>query len=776
MRLKLSRKIIIGSCLCFITACSAPLSEIKESYERITRRYEEKLKRQPNDLALRIKLAEFYYDFKDYHRVKRLLDKIDADKAKALLAKALARSREYDYALEIFSRIKDKLKEPEDMFLYGEVLENKNLFPQALKIYERVSGQFRKMAGERVALIRSKTGEGTPKHIDKIIKEAGSFLKEVSSEAAIVLLVDEETEITPQNTSVTTLHVIEQIQEERGKELGEVEIGYDSTYERVSLEFARTISREGTVIYAGKENVRDVSRYLNFPLYSNAKAFIVSMPMVEVGACIEYKLKIYSSQLVNKDDFSFIYRLREKYPIFKAEFRLSLPIEREIHFKLFNEDSAKEHRLTPGIREEGKKKIHTWKFNKITPLIPEYNMPPIAEVNPAVLVSSFSSWEEIYNWWKALYKDKFALDNETKKFISGLVSGAESQKEQARRIYEFCAEHIRYVAVEYGESGYEPHCAQEVFINRYGDCKDQAILLAAMLKHAGIKGYPVLIPTRGIYPIDKDFPSVSFNHAICAADVDGEIIFMDPTAATTSFSDLPLDDQERAVMVFKDDSWQIARTPQITDNRILYKMNITLSDKENAVIEREVTTAGFFSSAHRGYLKYTHPLKIKEDIQKKMVEISPFSRLIDYTIENADRRDVSPVLKYKFETDKFLNPAGDLRIIPALNEIQLDHNIIGKEERRFPIDFEGVYSEQANIGVRLPGSLKVKYLPKDINVQNKWFGFAYSYQVTPQGLDIIQRFLIKQRSVAREEYKEFKKDLENVFYFLREEIILEKQL
>ena len=87
---------------------------------------------------------------------------------------------------------------------------------------------------------------------------------------------------------------------------------------------------------------------------------------------------------------------------------------------------------------------------------------------------------------------------------------------------------------------------------------------------------------------------------------------------------------------------------------------------KNAKIKRIVTSKGFFSSAHRWYLKYAHPSKIKEDIQKKMVEISAFSKLLNYDIKYLETLDKSPVLEYEFVTEKFLNPAGKLRIIPVL--------------------------------------------------------------------------------------------------------------
>jgi len=751
-----------------------PLAELITQYDSLTKEYQQKLKKDPDNLELRLQVAYFYYEFRDYQKVKELAASLDSSEAKVLLAKALAKLKEYDYAIEIFEQLKPQPKDPEYLYLYGQVLEKKNLFPQALKVYKKVGSPFAHLAKERIKAIKTKAEDKIPPLVLEISKAAQEFLQSAKDDAAMILLVDEEIQITPENTSVSTIHVIKKILKERGKALAEVEVGYDSTYERIELEFARTITQEGKVVYAGAESVRDVSRYLNFPLYSNSRAFIVSMPSVDVGSFIEYKIKIHSSKLIAKDNFSFIYRLREAHPIFKADFRLIMPQNREAYFKFFNQEYAKEINLRPQLGKGKDKKIYSWSFNEIKPIIPEYGMPPDSLVNPAVLISSFSSWEQIYKWWHRLWQDKIELDKTTKDFVAELIKDVVSDLDKAKKIYEYVAKNIRYVAIEYGDSGYEPHHAQDVFINRYGDCKDQAILLVAMLREAGLAAYPVLIPTRATYPINKDFPSLNFNHAICALKIGQDLIFMDSTSETSPFLEIPLSDQERPVMVFFDDHWLITDTVRDKDNGVYYEMDIVIDDQENATIIRNVSTKGFFAAAYRWYLKYTHPAIIKEDIQKKMVEISSLSRLINYEIKNVDDLEKDPVLTYKFKADKFLNPARDLRIVPVLDQIQLDHNLIGKEERNFPIDFEGNYTKAAKIQIILPKDLKIKYLPRSTVLENPWFQLKVFYQDRTNYINFYQEFVNKKRFVARQDYQKFKKHLEDALYLLREEIVLEK--
>ena len=52
---------------------------------------------------------------------------------------------------------------------------------------------------------------------------------------------------------------------------------------------------------------------------------------------------------------------------------------------------------------------------------------------------------------------------------------------------------MRYIGVAFGIGRYQPHSAETVLDNQYGDCKDKHTLLAAMLKAAGYEAWPALI-------------------------------------------------------------------------------------------------------------------------------------------------------------------------------------------------------------------------------------------------------------------------------------------
>src|SRR3989338_8659957 len=137
------------------TAESDSLGKLTLQYQETAAGFEEQLKSNPQDTTLRLKLAGFYYDFRDYRRIIELLSGQESPEAKIILAKAFSRLKDYDYAIAIFEQLKPFPEDSECLYLYGEVLEKKNLFPKALEIYGRVQGEFLTKAKARILAIRA---------------------------------------------------------------------------------------------------------------------------------------------------------------------------------------------------------------------------------------------------------------------------------------------------------------------------------------------------------------------------------------------------------------------------------------------------------------------------------------------------------------------------------------------------------------------------------------------------------------------------------------------
>jgi hypothetical protein len=129
-----------------------------------------------------------------------------------------------------------------------------------------------------------------------------------------------------------------------------------------------------------------------------------------------------------------------------------------------------------------------------------------------------------------------------------LVKDLADPAARARRLYNWVRDNVTYCAVEIGIGGWRPHAASEVLGVQYGDCKDKANLLRAMLDAVGVPSRTALISFHDGYPHRFALPAVGFNHEILAVDLPGGTVLADPTSRTAPFGALPEGDEEADVL------------------------------------------------------------------------------------------------------------------------------------------------------------------------------------------------------------------------------------
>ncbi len=748
-------------------------------YQRAVLAYKDLISKGKDLDRLHFELGELYYNQREIADAIEEFKKAGSLKAKKFLAISYCRLGNFTDALELFNR--EEPADDEGLYYYGLTCEKLNLFDQAMSAYKKIkSKEFASAAFKRLDIIEK---QAIPQNIKDLSPKVYKILEAAPSQdkypqaGALILFCDEKIEVTPQNTQISSLHYIIKILNERGKEnFSESHIDYDSTFETVELEYARTIKPDGTVIDVGTRHIRDVSKYLNFPLYSNARVYIISFPEISEGASIEYKMKIHRNQLINKKDFVIDYPLQTQEPVIAANFNISLPSERTLHIKTINDrynDFGAE--LKPKIESQKGRLTYSWQFKDIPQIMPESNMPDGVEINPTMLVSSFSSWQEIYNWWWKLAQDKIKADRAIKDKVRELIRNKDSEEAKARAIYNFCAQKIRYVAVEYGQAGYEPHNASDIFKNKYGDCKDKAILLVTMFKEADLLAWPVLIPTKNCYNLNEDFPSVVFDHCIAAISLKDKIIFLDPTAETCSFGDLPAGDQGRQVLICKEDGYKIQNIPlyPAEHNLIKQRLLIKANSDETIAAERSVFSYGMYDQGQRFWMLYTPPELIQESLKEKIQAISIGATLINYNIKNLEDLNTPVELNYAFRGLEYFTNAGKARIMPQL--ASLDTSLVAKDKRKYPIEFPVLDIKETIFEIEIPANFTIKYMPSSITEDSPWMKFAVDYEQKNNKIYLVERIEARKNIISQDDYPNFKALFEGLAKKIKQRIILEKR-
>jgi transglutaminase-like putative cysteine protease len=156
---------------------------------------------------------------------------------------------------------------------------------------------------------------------------------------------------------------------------------------------------------------------------------------------------------------------------------------------------------------------------------------------PRLFVSSFPDYEAFAAAYDALAAAKSEVTPEIQATADAVTAGITDRRAQARALYEWVSGHIRYVALYLGRGAVEPHAADTVLANGYGDCKDHVTLLEALMRAKGIESHPVLVNLDSAYTLSTPPTMAQLNHAITwLPEFD---LFADTTAAVAPFGTLP---------------------------------------------------------------------------------------------------------------------------------------------------------------------------------------------------------------------------------------------
>jgi len=208
----------------------------------------------------------------------------------------------------------------------------------------------------------------------------------------------------------------------------------------------------------------------------------------------------------------------------------------------------------------------------------------------------------INDWYLKRVLSKKGIDNSVKQKIDELTKNVTDPLEIVTILYEYVKNNFKYVAIEIGMGAFIPSPANEVYVNKQGDCKDLSNFLSEVLKYKGIESDIALAATYN-HISDCDFPSLSSaNHVICVAYVKGEAILLDPTDLIHVQGTPVQSLQDRTILIVnsKGGSFYKVKAFSPHQNEILYQLDLKIATNKTSL-------EGVFSTNYKGissnYLK-----------------------------------------------------------------------------------------------------------------------------------------------------------------------------
>lgn len=533
-------------------------------------------------------------------------------------------------------------------------------------------------------------------------------------------------------------HVIREIVSETGVQNGsQIVAAFDPSYER--LDFHQiTVWRDGKpqnrLRPGGFKVIADEQDFSKF-IYQGSYTANYIIPDIRKGDRIEYAFTVTGRNPVFGNHFCQNIYLQSGQAITHQFLSVQYSNQHQIHLKNFN------NVIKPTVTNSNGTTRYVWEDFKVQPMDDE-NSPAWYDTRPRIQFSEFNSWNDVINWANQVNPVATDLKGELAERIAKLKADAGGDKEKYfRSAVKTVQDEVRYMGIEIGEYSHRANRPEKVFAQRYGDCKDKALLLVSMLRANGIDAYMVLVNTDLGSRVDQYLPtSIAFNHAVVTANVNGKQVWVDATIAYQrgKGTDIYFPSYGKGLQL-KPGNNALVNVTQTPIGKQICHEKYTVS-KVNDKVRLEVTTTytlnqaddmrsrlaeSGLSTTEKNYLKYyakTYPgiekrdsLIVQDDEQKNVLVTKE-----SYLISNFFKRDSIPG---KYNAGFYADMID--RELPDVNDVN-----------RSPVALDYPSSLDYTIEVSLPSGWNME----DSHSELKRDAYSFTSDYTIKGDALLMRY------------------------------------
>jgi Flp pilus assembly protein TadD len=416
-----------------------------------------------------------------------------------------------------------------------------------------------------------------------------------------ILVLDEESSFVfdAEGKSVHQGYILYKVLTQHGaEEWNNLALHYAPWHQERPVIRARVITSDNEIHPLDPKTLTDGPANADDPdVYSDRLVVRAPLPAIAPGSLVEEEettadtKSYFSAGTVNRFFFGSI-EIPTHYSRFVIDAPASLPLQ--YRSQLLPD-------LNPERKEENGRVQIVFERGEIPALEKvEDHLPSDAPTYPNVSFSTGASWRQVAEEYAKTVDTQIAM-SDVKALTSKVITGKKTLEEKATAILEYVDREVRYTGVEFGEAALTPRSPAETLQRKYGDCKDKATLVVAMLRAAGVPSNVVLLNVGENQDMPSDLPGISlFDHAIVHL-AEGPGMWLDPTDEHARLGQLPYVDQGRLALIAGDKSESLVRTPVATsqDNLIVEKREFFLAENGPARVVETSEPHGETESRYR---------------------------------------------------------------------------------------------------------------------------------------------------------------------------------
>jgi hypothetical protein len=540
------------------------------------------------------------------------------------------------------------------------------------------------------------------------------------------------------------------------------------------------IRPSGPVKKYGKDDVIDAVENPD-DIYNESRVKLIDASKdADTGSVFGYQTTTEEKSIFSQDIWSFQNRL----PTLVSRYTLTLPRGWRAESVTFNH---------PNIEPAVSGTSYTWELRNLSPIDPEPASPKVSSLAPRIAITyfppgdtqptsfrPFATWIEVSEWLTNLH-DPQATPNEalTQKTLQ-LTSQAKTELDKIRVIGQY-VQSIKYIAIAIGVSrggGMRPRPATEVFAKSYGDCKDKANLMRAMLKIVGINSFPVAIYSGDPEYVRESWASPhQFNHCIIAVKIGdetqaatviahpklGRLLIFDATDDDTPVGDLPSHEQGSLALIIAGADGSLARMPVTPPETNFLDRKVDASlDSEGSLTAKVHETAGG-RSAVDFRSEFRH---LSAPDYQKAIEGWVNRGAHAANVGKAEPKDNSLMGRFDLHVD-FTAPAyaqsmqNRLLVFKPAIVSRRDSVSLTEAKRKLPIVLNSTaYSEI--VSVKLPIGFDVDEMPDAIKLDTAFGSYATTYEVKDGQLIFTRKLVQRASTIPVEQYASVRSFFERI--------------
>ena len=546
-------------------------------------------------------------------------------------------------------------------------------------------------------------------------------------------------------------------------------IGYNQSLDEVVAIEAHTEKVDGRRLLVQPHQIRDQQETasLEAPMFQDTRLKIVVFPDVQAG-----------------DRVAVRYVIRRHTPLFPGQFEdlSSARFHRHRDYRLIYDmppamslyaDAAGFAPL-PGQSPPGRRR-YQWRYVDGDNARIEADSVSYLDYGKRLAVSTFPDYAAFARAYHARAAGKALPNANIAALAASITRGIADPHARAVALSDWVRRNIRYVGVYLGPGGVVPHDAASVLVNRYGDCKDHAALLEALLRASGIEATSALVNNGDAYRL-PDVPTLGvLNHAIVYVPV--LQLYLDPTAESVAGGFLPPSLLGKPVLLSNSGAFAMTPSSQPARSKTSTRFDILADGSSRFSVTR--TSSGAAAEPYRRVVRAT-PQAERERFVERMLQGLGQQGTGVFEPGDADGSSDDYTLSFSGSSAAFAHFPGPVGLATTYNFWgglgDAVSGLVQEPERGQDFVCPSIDAEDT-LEFRLPPRARVLALPRPLLVEDGNFAYRSRYARRGNTVAVTRRLQFRhtQATCSPEDYRRMRPALDKMMRDLRTQVVIQKR-